>query len=129
LEAGELTGKDDMEKQITSNQEVSEAIQDKIGESAILSEEGKKTFAKSLPHYGIGSFGIVKSAKTAIAKGKSLKNIRDLSVLKKLDSLLSYTKKAPSLIKNETNATGTIIKFCKANGVDTADLKKETDNW
>lgn len=129
LEAGDLTGKDDMEKQISSSQEVNDAIQAKLGESEGMSAESKAEFAKSLAPYGKGAVGIVTSSKTAAEKAKSLSGTKDFTVLKKLGALLSYGKKAPSLISSFTSSTGGVIKFCKANGIDTAELESETAGW
>ncbi len=129
LEAGELTGKDDMKKQVTSSQEVSKAIQTKLKESETLSAENKKIFSKSLPHYGIGAMGVVKSSKTAIEQAKSISGSKDFTVLNKLGPLLGYAKKSPKLIESFTSCTSCIVKFSKANGIDTSDLEKETDSW
>ena len=129
LEAGELTGKDDMEKQIASSQEVSDAIQTKIKESEALTAEEKKTFAKSLPPYGVGAVGVVSTSKTAIETGKSISGSKDLTVLSKLGTLLSYAKKAPGLISSFTSCTSSIINFSKKNGIDTSELEEETAAW
>ncbi len=129
LEAGELTGKDDMEKQITSNQEVSKAIDAKLAESKVLSAEGKSTFTKSLVPYGKGSVGMVISSKTAIDKGKSVSKIKDPTAIAKLGALISYAKRAPDLITSFVTSTSSIIKFSKANKVDTADLVNATADW
>jgi hypothetical protein len=129
LESGDLTGKDDMEKQINSSQEVSNAIHEKLNESEGLSAEGKATFAKSLPPYGLGSVGVVTTSKKAIEQAKGVSSTKDLTILSKLGPLLSYSKKAPGLIQSFTASTGSIIKFSKANGIDTTDLEKATSDW
>ncbi len=129
LKAGELTGKDDMEKQISSSQEVADAIQAKLGESETLTDEGKTKFTEALPFYGIGAVEVVSSAKMAMEKAKSVSSSRDFTILKKLGPLLSYSKKAPELIKGFASSTGSIIAFCKANGIDTSSLEAETATW
>lgn len=129
LEAGDLTGKDDMEKKISSSQEVNDAIQVKMSESEEMSAESKVEFAKSLLPYGKGASGIVTSSKTATEKAESLSGTKDFTVLTKLGALLSYAKKAPGLISSFTSSTGGIIKFSKANGIDTAELESETAAW
>ncbi len=129
LEAGELTGKDDMEKQIASSQEVSDAIQAKIEESEALTAKEKETFAKSLPPYGVGSIGVIRTSKTAIETSKSVLGSKDLTVLSKLGPLLSYAKKAPSLISNFTSCTSSVINFSKKNEIDTSELEEATKDW
>ncbi len=129
LESGDLTGKDDMEKQISSSQKVNDAIAAKIADSEALSAESKATFAKSLPPYGKGAVGMVLSSKTAIEKGKSLTKTKDLTVLTKLSPLISYAKKAPNLIKNTYSTTNSIIKFSKTNSIDTSELEDATSSW
>lgn len=129
LESGDLTGSDDMEKQISSSQDVNDAIQAKLGESETLTEEGKAKFVEALPSYGKGAGGVVSSGKMAMEKAESLSGTKDFTVLKKLGPLLSYSKKSPELIKGVTTSTGTIIKFCTANGIDTSSLEAETAGW
>ena len=129
LEAGDLTGKDDMEKQISSSQEINDSILAGLAESEGMSAESKAEFAKSLAPYGKGAVGLVTSSKTAAEKAKSLSGTKDFTVLKKLGTLLSFSKKAPGLISSFTSATGGIIKFSKANGIDTAELESETAAW
>jgi len=129
LQAGDLTGKDDMEKQISSSQEVADAIQAKLADSETLNEEGKAKFTESLPFYGKGALGVVTSSKTAMGKAKSLSDTRDFTVLAKFGVLLSYGKKAPGLLKTFTASTGSIIGFAKANKIDTSSLEAETSAW
>lgn len=123
LAAGNLTGKDDTAKVVESSLSVNKAIADKIAKGEALSSVSKTKFATSLLPYGAGSVGMVAAAKKAADAAQSLAHTIDPTVLFKLDSLLYVAKQAPTLISSFSGATGQIVSFASAQGIDTTPLK------
>lgn len=132
LEAGGLTGSDDMEKRLASSDTVTDAIEAKMAEGEQLSDESKKIFASSLPPYGVGSVGMVTSAKSAATTASNLTSSADPQILAKIDelkSIVSFGKAAPSIISGFKDTTGSIIKFAQANNIDTSELEADIADW
>ena len=132
LEAGGLTGSDDMEKRLASSDTVTDAIEAKMAEGEQLSDESKKIFASSLPPYGLGSAGMVTSAKSAATTASNLTSSADPQILAKMDelkSIVSFGKAAPSIISGFKDTTGSIIKFAQANNIDTSELEADIADW
>ncbi|MDG1215219.1 MAG: hypothetical protein P8N17_04365 [Luminiphilus sp.] len=132
LEAGGLTGSDDMEKRLASSGTVTDAIEAKMAEGEQLSDESKKIFASSLPPYGMGSVGMVTSAKSAAATASNLTSSADPQILAKMDelkSIVSFGKAAPSIISGFKDTTASIIKFAQANNIDTSELEADIADW
>ena len=132
LEAGGLTGSDDMEKRLASSDSVTDAIEAKMAEGEQLSDESKKIFASSLPPYGIGSVGMVTSAKSAATTASNLTSSADPQILAKMDelkSIVSFGKAAPSIISGFKDTTASIIKFAQANNIDTSELEADIADW
>lgn len=132
LEAGGLTGSDDMEKRLASSGTVTDAIEAKMAEGEQLSDESKKIFASSLPSYGMGSVGMVTSAKSAATTASNLTSSADPQILAKMDelkSIVSFGKAAPSIISGFKDTTASIIKFAQANNIDTSELEADIAGW
>ena len=132
LEAGGLTGSDDMETRLASSDTVTDSIEAKMAEGEQLSDESKKIFASSLPPYGLGSAGMVTSSKTAAATASSLTSSADPQILAKMDelkSIVSFGKAAPSIISGFKDTTASIIKFAQANNIDTSELEADIADW
>ena len=132
LEAGGLTGSDDMEKRLASSDTVTDAIEAKMAEGEQLSDESKKIFASSLPPYGVDSVGMVTSAKSAATAASNLTSSADPQILAKIDelkSIVSFGKAAPSIISGFKDTTGSIIKFAQANNIDTSELEADIADW
>ena len=132
LEAGGLTGSDEMETRLASSDTVTDSIEAKMAEGEQLSDESKKIFASSLPPYGIGSAGMVTSAKSAATTTSSLTSTADPQILAKMDelkSLVSYGKAAPSIISGFKDTTTSVIKFAQANNIDTSELEADIADW
>ena len=132
LEAGGLTGSDDIEKRLASSDTVTDAIEAKMAEGEQLSDESKKIFASSLPPYGVGSVGMVTSAKSAATTASNLTSSADPQILAKIDelkSIVSFGKAAPSIISGFKDTTGSIIKFAQANNIDTSELEADIADW
>ncbi|MDG2442402.1 MAG: hypothetical protein P8M13_03985 [Luminiphilus sp.] len=132
LEAGGLTGSDDMEKRLASSDTVTDAIEAKMAEGEQLSDESKKIFASSLPPYGVGSVGMVTSAKSAATTASNLTSSADPQILAKMDelkSIVSFGKAAPSIISGFKDTTGSILKFAQANNIDTSELEADIADW
>lgn len=132
LEAGDLTGKDDMEKKISSSQSVDAAIQEKLAEGGELGAEGRAKFAESLLPYGVGAVAMVGSAKKAGETAKAITGSRDPQIVRKLgqlESLIYFGRQAPTLLGTFASSSGSIIKFAQSNKIDTSSLEAEVANW
>jgi hypothetical protein len=132
LGAGGLTGSDDMEKRLASSDSVTDAIEVKMAEGEQLSDESKKIFASSLSPYGVGSVGMVTSAKSAATTASSLTSSADPQILAKIDelkSIISFGKASPSIISGFKDTTTSIIKFAQANNIDTSELEADIADW
>jgi hypothetical protein len=66
---------------------------------------------------------MVAAAKKAADAAQSLTHTVDPTVLFKLGSLLYVAKEAPTLISSFSGATGQLISFAGAQGIDTSGLK------
>jgi len=124
LKNGTLTGKDDIDKQLTSSLEVQASINDQLKSHAKLDEQSRSKFAASLPPYGAGALATVVVGKKTADTVKSLGTVTDPTVLSKLSALLYVGTKAPTMISNFGGATSNIVAFAKSNGVDTSDFEK-----
>lgn len=123
LAAGNLTGKDEMKKDVESSLAVQQQINDKLAKGEALSADSKATFAKSLVPYGLGSAGMVVAGKKAADASQALTHTMDPTVLFKLGSLLYVAQEAPTLISSFGNATSGIVSFASAQGIDTSALQ------
>jgi len=132
LAEGGITGSDDMDKKLASSDSVNSAIEQKLDEGTELDEESKKIFAASIPPYGLGSVGMVTSAKTASSTATSLTASSDPAILAKLGdlkTLINFGKAAPSIITGFKDTTSKIIKFAQANNIDTSELEADVADW
>ena len=132
LEAGGLTGSDDMEKRLANSDTVRDSIEAKMAEGEQLTDESKQIFASSLRPYGLGSAGMITSSKTAAATASSLTSSADPQILAKMDelkSIVSFGKAAPSIISGFKDTTASIIKFAQANNIDTSELEADIADW
>ena len=111
LSKGDLSGKDDIKKAVTSTP---------------LDAASKAKFATAIPPYATGAIGIFQTANKAKDAAKSLSQTRDLTVLSQLGTLVYVSSEAPNLISSFSSATSNITKFASANGVDTSKLKNVT---
>jgi hypothetical protein len=123
LATGNLAGKDDMQKALESTVDVQKKIEEAIARGDALSSDGKAIFTKSLVPYGVGSAGMVASARKAADAGQSLTHTMDPTVLLKLGSLIYVAKEAPTLISTFGGATKDIISYAGPQGIDTSALK------
>lgn len=129
LKSGDLTGKDDADKVVTSTLEVNKAIQEELKKGIKLSDESKAQFVSALPYYAKGAVGVVVTGNQAADAAKSLTTTTDLTVLSKLGTLIYIAKQAPSLLSTFVSTTGQVVSFSKANGIDTSSLESATKKW
>jgi hypothetical protein len=126
LSKGDLSGKDDIKKAVTSTLEVQKKIDEKMTQGTTLDAASKAKFATAIPPYATGTIGIFQTANKAKDAAKSLSQTRDLTVLSQLGTLIYVGTEAPNLISSFSSATSNITKFASANGVDTSKLKNVT---
>jgi hypothetical protein len=126
LSKGDLSGKDDIKKAVTSTLEVQKKIDEKMAQGTTLDAASKAKFATAIPPYATGAIGIFQTANKAKDAAKSLSQTRDLTVLSQLGTLVYVSSEAPNLISSFSSATSNITKFASANGVDTSKLKNVT---
>ena len=126
LSKGDLSGKDDIKKAVTSTLEVQKKIDEKMAQGITLDAASKAKFATAIPPYASGTINIFQTANKAKDAAKALSQTRDLTVLAQLGTLIYVGSEAPNLISSFTSATSNISKFATSNGVDTSKLKNVT---
>jgi len=127
LAKGDLAGKDELKKVVSSSNEVQAKINKKMAENQVLSAESKVKFAKGVPAYAKGTVDVVATGKNAQAATKSLSNTKDLTVLTKMATLIYVGTESPNMIKLFFDSTSTLSKFMTSNGIDTKELKSASD--
>lgn len=126
LKSGDLTGKDDIQKAVTSTVEVNKAIEAELKKGTKLSEDSKAQFTSALVPYGKGAVGMILTGKKAIDTAKALTSTIDLTILSKFGSLIYIAKEAPSLMSTFASTTGQVVSFSKSNGIDTSSFEKNS---
>ena len=116
LKDGETTPKKNLEKASKNVVDSQVLIDEKIKQGKI-DAEGKIKFAEGLPPYGKGSINMVGAGMESIELFKSLKGTKDLTVIRKLGSLIYLGKNAPKLISTFSKATSTISEFNSKNEI------------
>lgn len=116
LEAGEITGKDEISSIVTSNNQISKNIVAKMAEKQVLNDSAKAEFRSALLPYGVGVVAGINGAKQA---ADSLMNATaDPMQIMKLGTLIYLAKEGPGLIKIFSDTTGAIIDYAKFQGID-----------
>ena len=116
LKDGETTPKKNLEKASKNVVDSQVLIDEKIKQGKI-DAEGKIKFAEGLPPYGKGSINMLGAGMESIELFKSLKGTKDLTVIRKLGSLIYLGKNAPKLISTFGKATSTISEFNSKNEI------------
>lgn len=124
LQSGVLTGSDEMEKKISSTQEVAKAIDEAAKKGEKLDDAGKEKFITAIPYQGKGTLDMGIATKKAIEAGKSLSKVRDLSAITSLRTLAFFSSEAPGLISFFADNTSSMVTFCRDNGIDTKELEE-----
>jgi hypothetical protein len=124
LKNGNLGGKDDMEKVVTSTLDVQSKIDEALKKNIKLDAQGSAKFSSALRPFGLGAIAMIDTGKKTIDTTKSLMTVTDPMVLSKLGALMYVGSKAPSLISSFGATSSNIIEFAKSNGIQTDDFKK-----
>ena len=127
LSKGDLAGKDDLKKVVSSSNDVQAKINKKMAENKALSAEGKVKFATGISPYVKGTIDVVATGKNAQSATKSLSSTRDLTILSKMATLIYVGKESPSMIKLFLDSTSTLSKFMSSNKLDTKELESASD--
>jgi hypothetical protein len=128
LKNGNLGGKDDMEKIVTSTMDVQTKINDALKKNVKLDAQGSAKFSSALVPFGLGAIAMINTGKKTIDSAKSLITVTDPMVLSKLGTLMYVGSKAPSLMSSFGAASSSIIEFAKSNGIKTDEFKKTVDS-
>jgi hypothetical protein len=126
LAKGDLTGKDDIKKAVSSTLEVQKKIDEKMAQGAKLDAASRAKFSSAIPVYTRGTIGIFQTVNQAKNAAMSLAQTRDLTALTQLGSLVYVVSEAPNLLSAFSGATSNITKFASANNIDTSKLKNAT---
>jgi hypothetical protein len=127
LAKGDLAGKDELKKVVSSSSEVQAKINKKMAENQVLSAESKIKFVKGVPPYAKGAVDVAATGKNAQSATKSLSNTKDLTVLTKMATLVYVGTEIPGMIKLFLGSTSTLFKFMTSNEMDTKELKAASD--
>jgi hypothetical protein len=127
LAKGDLAGKDELKKVVSSSSDVQAKINKKMAENQVLSAESKVKFATGVSPYAKGTVDVVATGKNAQSATKSLSSTKDLTVLSKMATLIYVGTESPGMIKLFFDSTSTLSKFMTANGIDTKELKSASD--
>ena len=127
LAAGDLTGKDDLGKVVTSSLQVQEKINQKMSEGMTLDNNSKAKFSEGIPHYVLGIAGMVETTRHAKYVVESVKEENGLTTLIKLGTLIYVAAKVPSMLSLFSRSTITIRKFMNSNDMDTRKLNEASE--
>ncbi len=109
LQGGALDANGLKESTVLSNN-VDAAIQDKIQQKAVLSDEGKKHYQAAMPHLVIGTLLTVK----LIAEGKSA--IESSSMIEKI-ALIAALKDMPGFVRSVVSSYKMVFTYGKENNI------------
>jgi len=127
LSKGDLAGKDELKKVVSSSNDVQAKINKKMAENKALSAEGKVKFSTGIAPYVKGTINVVATGKNAQAATKSLSSTRDLTILSKMATLIYVGTESPNMIKLFFDSTSTLSKFMSSNKLDTKELESASD--
>lgn len=128
LASGDLAGKDELEKVVSSSNEVQIKINKKMAESQLLSDESRVKFLTGVTPYLKGTADMVLTSNNSRSAALSLLNTRDLSILNKIATLVYVATESPNLISLFSTTTYTLAKFMSSNGLDTRELESASES-
>jgi len=128
LASGDLAGKDELEKVVSSSSEVQTKINKKMAEGKLLSAESRAKFLTGVTPYLKGTADMALTSNNAKTAALSLLNTRDLSILNKIATLAYVATESPILISLFSTTTLTLTKFMSSNGLNTKELESASDS-
>jgi hypothetical protein len=134
LGSGNVKDKGSIERSMSVTSSAQEAIEKKMEEGAILSEEAKKEFAKALPYYARGTVNSIRllpevkdwgvSASGAVKEAGLMKAGK---LKKQFDTGMFIVKKLPKYVKTAKDSYGSMKSFFGKNEIDTSEADSLMD--